>query len=77
MKVYRLTEDIFFKPKGTLFFQHPDYVNRYYPESAFDVEADEGTGKPWQIDIYGFLAHDIEEHPELFEPVYSTVKLDL
>lgn len=75
--IYRLTQDLFFTPRGTLFIQHPDYVNRYYPESAYDVEANEDTGKPHLTDLYGFTKADVEGHPELFEPVYSTVKLDL
>ena len=77
MRIYRLKEDVFFKPKGTIFIQHPDYINRYYPESAYDLEADKNTGKPYETSIYGFCAADILNHPELFEPVYSTEKLDL
>jgi len=72
MVIYRLKEDLFFAERGTLFIQHPNKSNRFYPDRSYEQD---GTmaGTPIYPDLHGFTYEEIETASHLFELVYRSV----
>jgi len=68
--IYKLKKDIPGVQAGTLYLQHPNAVNRYFPESSYE------NGKlKHDIPFHGLLMIDVSKE-EWFEPVKNNYTLE-
>jgi len=72
MVIYRLKEDLFFAQRGTLFIQHPNKINRFYPEQDYAKDGT-GAGTPVYDDLHGFTREEVEG-AFCMELVYQSVE---